>query len=228
MKRLAAAAAALIALLAASTVRAGEVSDFEGKMRAAYADYRTALFATNSGKAEPSAKAVVAFKSAWAPLAASPPPPQYVDDPAFAETMQAVATIADAAANEIAAGDLPKAHETLEGIREEIAGLHARNGIIGFSDRMNAYHAQMEAVIGMDASDPGAVAAGAAILGYLLADVTANPPAGADASFQELSSAVEASVSRLREATASNDQAAIKAAIGGLKMPYSKLFLKFG
>ena len=30
---------------------------------------------------------------------------------------------------------------------DEIGDLHARNGIIGFSDRMNAYHARMEEVL---------------------------------------------------------------------------------
>ena len=40
------AAAALVALLGVLPAHAGEVRDFEAKMRAAYADYRTALFAT--------------------------------------------------------------------------------------------------------------------------------------------------------------------------------------
>ncbi len=66
MKFLATATATVIALLATSAVFAGDVRDFETRMRAAYADYRsTALFATNSGKVEPSAKAVDAFTAAW-------------------------------------------------------------------------------------------------------------------------------------------------------------------
>lgn len=224
------AAAALGALLSFGTVAAvaGEVRDFEAAMRKAYADYRTALFATNAGKAEPAAKAVASFAAAWTPLAKAPPPPQYVDDPVFAETMGKVSDIAVAAASQIAAGELPEAHETLEGIREEIGALHARNGVIGFSDRMNAYHARMEHVIGMDASDTAAVAAEAAILAYLLADVSANPPAGADASFEGLVAAVAASIAAVRDAATAGDGVATKAAIGGLKMPYSKLFLTFG
>jgi hypothetical protein len=226
MKTLATAAAAV--LLGICSAHAGEVRDFEAKMRTAYADYRTALFATNSGKAEPSAKAVDAFEASWAPLAAGTAPPQYADDPAFAATMADVAAIAAAADREIAAGDLAKAHATLEGIREAIGDLHGRNGVIGFSDRMNAYHARMEHVIGMDASDPAAIAAEAAVLAYLLADVTAHPPAEADESFKDLAAAVEVSVAKLKDAAAAADEAAIKAAVGGLKAPYSKLFLKFG
>jgi hypothetical protein len=219
-------AMALVALTAISS--AGEVRDSEARMRGAYADYRAALFATNAGKAEQARNSVKAFRSAWDAVDAAAPPPQYEDDPEFADTVKAVAAIADAAQAEIAAGDLAKAHETLEGIREQIGDLHARNGVQGFSDRMNAYHARMELVIGMSTDDPVAVAEQAAILDYLAADVAANPPAGADESFNGLMSAVTASVGALQTAARSGDGAAIKAAIGGLKVPYSKLFLKFG
>lgn len=228
MSRIATTAALFVAAMTATSALAGEVADFEGRMRAAYGDYRTALFATNSGKAEPSAKAVAAFEAAWAPLAAGGVPPQYADDPAYAGTMRAVSEIAAAAGSEIAAGNLAEAHETLEGIREEIADLHARNGIINISDRMNAYHARMEHVIGMDTGDATEVAYQAVILGYLIEEVIANPPADADASFDELSAAVTASVAAVRSAAESGDAAAVKAAVGGLKAPYSKLFLKFG
>lgn len=51
---------------------------------------------------------------------------------------------------EIAVDDLPKAHVTLEGIRSEIGELHDRNGMVSFSDRMNAYHARMEEVLALD------------------------------------------------------------------------------
>lgn len=228
MKILATTATAILLGFGICSAHAGDVHDFEVNMRTAYADYRMALFATNSGKAEPSAKAVDAFEAAWAPLAAGAAPPQYADDPAFAATMAEVAAIAAAADREIAAGELPEAHETLEGIREALGELHARNGIIGFSDRMNAYHARMEHVIGMDPSDPTAVAAEAAVLTYLLADVTAHPPAEADGSFRDLAAAVQDSVAKLQRAAAAAEPAAITAAIGGLKAPYSKLFLKFG
>jgi hypothetical protein len=216
--------------VAATTIagHAGEVRDFETEMRAAYADYRQALFATNSGKAEQSGKAIAAFRAAWAGLDAGDPPPQYQDDPGFSGTVDKVAAIAEEAATQVAGGDLPGAHETLEGIRDQIGDLHARNGLIDFSDRMNAYHARMEEVIGMPPGDPAAVAEQAAILGYLSEDLATHPPADADASFGELLAAVTKSVDALQAAARSGDKAAIKSAFGGLKVPYSKLFLKFG
>ena len=228
-------AAALTVVLVGSA-SAGPFSDFETAMRGAYADYRAALFTTNSGKSEAAVKAVDTFKQKWAALAAAntQAPPQYADDPAFAETLAKVAAIADTAATEVAAGKLPKAHETLEAIRFQIGGLHERNGIVGFSDRMNAYHAKMEEVLtrdygGFDAAGLGALREDAAVLAYLAADIKAHPPAeAANPAYGKLLDAMLDSVAKLGTAAKSGDAAAAKAALGGLKVPYSKLFLKFG
>lgn len=207
---------------------AGEVGDFEAKLRSAYGDYRTALFATNMGKADESKASLGKFSEAWAGLAAQPAPPQYVDDGGYGATLQAVTAIAGKATAEAEAGELPKAHATLEGIRDQIGDLHIRNGLYGISDRMNAYHARMEEVLGMDPADALHVRAEAAVLEFLLADIGAHPPKEADDSFKALFGSVEASVAKLMSASESGDAAEVKAAIGGLKAPYSKFFLKFG
>jgi len=220
--------ATLLALSIGLPAFAGEVGDFEMKLRAAYGDYRTALFTTNMGKAPESTASLGKFAKAWSAIAAEPAPPQYADDAKYAETLDAVTKIADAAAAEVAAGELTKAHDTLEGIRDQIGDLHIRNDIYSFSDRMNAYHARMEEVIALDPANSAGVHAEGAVLKYLLGDVAAHPPKEADASYKELLGVVEASVAKLEGAAKSGDAAAIKAAIDGLKAPYSKLFLKFG
>ena len=74
--------------------------------------------------------------------------PQYADDGAVPAALAAVAAHTAKAAEAVAAGNLPEAHEALEGIRAEIGALHSRNGLATFSDRMNAYHAAMETVLG--------------------------------------------------------------------------------
>lgn len=226
-------AASLLSLAAvASNALAGPVKDFESALRASYAPYRISLFATNAAKPDEAAKSLAAFKVAWTALAERPAPPHYSDDARYAATLKAVADIADKAASEIAAGKLPAAHETLEAIRDEIAGLHARNGIIGFSDRMNAYHAHMEHVLAaapnLDAAGLATAAGDLAVLAYLADAIVANPPADADASFAALVADVQKSLATARAAVASGDATAAKAALGGLKAPYSKLFLKFG
>ncbi len=230
------ASAAALTLVFAGSASAGSFADFEVAMRGAYGDYRAALFTTNAGKPDAAVKAVAAFQQNWAALMAANPsaPPQYADDPAYAETLAKVAAIADSAAQEVAAGTLPKAHETLEAIRGEIGGLHERNGIVGYSDRMNAYHARMEEVLGkdyggLDAAGLGTLREDAAVLAFLAADIQAHPPAEAsDPAYGKLLDGLMASVTALQDAARAGDAAAAKAALGGLKVPYSKLFLKFG
>lgn len=141
----------------------GPVRDFENEMRNAYGDYRGALFQTNAGNLEKSRAALASFSAKWARLSSEypAPPPQYADDLGYAQSMYSVTAIVDKAAKDVEAGALPKAHETLEAIRDEIGALHERNGLVGFSDRMNAYHAKMEEILGKDyAAQPGYPARG--------------------------------------------------------------------
>jgi hypothetical protein len=69
-----------------------------------------------------------------------------------------------------------------------------------------------------------------AVLAYLAEDVVLAPPAGAINSpeFAALSVALQTSVDQFVAAARSGDDAALLGAIGALKVPYSKLFLKFG
>lgn len=216
--------------------QAGPVNDFETAMRQAYGDYRAALFTTNMGDAQKAAGAVDAFEARWKALmeANMTPPPQYADDEQYAGTMKRVEEIAGDAALQVDEGKLAEAHETLEAIRDEIGSLHDRNGIIGFSDRMNAYHAKMEEVLTRDYagfSDEGLdlLREDAAVLDYLAARIAAHPPVEAsDPAYGQLLSAMQASVAALVAAARENDADAAAKAVSGLKVPYSKLFLKFG
>lgn len=228
------AASLLIAALSWTSAFAGPVGDFETRMRAAYAPYRAALFATNAAKPDEAGRAVATFRNAWAALGAGAVPPQYADDARYTDTLKAVAAIADKAATEIGAGQLGPAHETLEAIRDEIGNLHDRNGIVGFSDRMNAYHARMELLLGdsakIDAAALTKVAGDVAVLAFLAEDIVRHPPteAASDPSFTALTSDLMKSLDAVTSALAKADAAAVKAALAGLKAPYSKLFLKFG
>lgn len=138
----------------------------------------------------------------------------------------------DAANADIDAGALPKAHEALEGVRGQIGSLHERNDIVSFSDRMNAYHAAMEAVLGLDlaATDAVTLAEHAGVMGYLAAEIVRLPAleAAGNADYAKLQDAFIASVTAFDVAVRAGDAAAVKAAMDGLKVPYSKFFLMFG
>jgi hypothetical protein len=230
--------AALALFLLTGTVQAGPVAEFEAEFRPLYASYRAALFHTNSGKTDLATEALTKLADGWAALGAeygATPPPQYADDPEWGATLEAVAAKVARAKELVAEGELAEAHEVLEGVREDVGALHARNGIETYSDRMNAYHAAMEEVLGADLAAPDAEAVAglrehAAVLAYLAADVLAKPPAEAagEAKYGELSAAFQASVEAFQAAARSGDAEAIRSAAGGLKPAYSRLFLQFG
>jgi len=229
---------AVLAVAFATAASAGPVTDFENAYRQMYASYRAALFKTNSGQQDASAQAIAAFGEKLAALSgtyADAPPPQYVDDPMWGETISDASGLVAKAAEEINAGNLTGAHETLEGVREVFSELHLRNQIESYSDRMNAYHAEMEIVLGTDVAELDAAKIAllrehAAVLAYLAGDVLGNPPpeAADNAQYTQLTAAFEASVTAFLDATRSGDPAAVRAALGGLKVPYSKLFVNFG
>ncbi|MCB1332334.1 MAG: hypothetical protein KDK26_01450 [Roseivivax sp.] len=222
----------------ASAAWAGPVAEFETAFRQTYGAYRVALFRTNAGQQADSVAALGQVQAGLTAMMAryrDAPPPHYADDPQWAETLDKVAALVAAAQGEVDAGQLPQAHETLEGVRDLIGDLHARNSVETFSDRMNAYHAEMEHVLALDLSGLDAAAMGdlrerAGVLGYLAQDVLGAPPpeAAGNAEYDGLAKAFAGSVEALRAAVRGDDAEQIKAAVGGLKVPYSKLFLKFG
>lgn len=221
-----------------SQVLASPVADFESSFGDMYAQYRAALFMTNSGDAARSAASLAALEAKWKAIDTAyrqSPPPQYADDPQWVATLTSVTGYVDKANAEVKGGKLTDAHTTLESIRDEIGTLHQRNQVETFSDRMNAYHAQMEHVLGVDpaALDAGAMRSlleQAAVLSYLADDVLQAPPAGAadNADYKGLASEFRSATDALLTATRAGDVAAVKTALAHLKAPYSKFFLKFG
>ena len=113
-------------------------------------------------------------------------------------------------------------------MRETFGDLYERNGIAGFSDRMNAYHAEMETVLALDLATTLAEHAG--VLGYLAAEITRlpAPEAAGNADYAALQAGFIASVTAFDAAVRAGDAAAVQASVGGLKVPYSKFFLMFG
>jgi hypothetical protein len=234
MKRLTTLALGL--MLSVTGALAGPIADFNADLASAYAKYRTVLFKTNQGDSDASTKAIADFASAWQGLAdhwRSAPPPQFSEDGEWGGTLDSVAALAAKAGEEIAAGKLPEAHETLEAVRDEVARLNARNGIITFSDRMNDYHAVMEHVLKVDYSGPGGsqrAIADAGVLAYLAGQLgeRAPPAFAADPEFIAAIAAMKQSVGVFAAAAARGDAAAIKAAQPALKKTYAMAFVRFG
>ncbi len=117
-----------------------------------------------------------------------------------------------------------------------MAEIRKRNQVVIFSDHMNAYHSEMEDVlingpkILSQSNGMQQLTAMVGTLNYLAKRLITEAPANyaTNAEFGELANGVNKSVNDLQDALFSQDVAAVKAALTKVKVPYSKLFLKFG
>ena len=208
-------------------------------MEKAYVPYRTALFQTNSKAQAESAQAITLAQRLWQDIRSyqlSKPPHPYQQDNQLMATAERIAKVYDKAAQEAAAGKLPEAHETLEEARDLMADIRQRNGVVVFSDHMNAYHSEMEHVLNDgpkwlgESNGMFELTSRSGVLEYLSQRLETQAPASlrSNTEFKQLLQAVHKSVEGLRAAVRSSDKAAIQKAISGLKGPYSKLFKQFG
>ncbi|MDP5239301.1 hypothetical protein Q9Q94_07155 [Uliginosibacterium sp. 31-16] len=208
-------------------------------MQKAYAPYRVALFKTNSNSQTEAQQAIDQARQTWSAIAtkfgATPPAP-YDRDTEFASSLAGVSKVYDKAAAEIAKNALTEAHETLEHARDIMADMRHRNDVIVYSDHMNAYHAQMELVLNDGArtlAGPNGIqelTAQTGALEFLAARLKTEAPSdyARNEEFNAMLAAVQKSVADLKAALFSNDEAKVKAALGKVKVPYSRMFIKFG
>ena len=208
-------------------------------MQKTYAPYRVALFKTNNKAQEDSRQAVIQAQQGWARIASefgTNPPAPYAGDPGFAASLAGVNKAYAKALEQIEQNQLVDAHETLEEVRDIMADMRRRNQVVVFSDHMNAYHAEMEHFLNdgekmiAAPNDMLELTAKAGALDYLAGRLKSEAPASLlkNEEFVGLLTAVEKSVAELKAALFAQDAAKVKEAIGKLKGPYSKMFIKFG
>lgn len=223
-------------VLSLISVAAGPVGDFETKSRAAYAEYRVALFQTNAKNAEASRQAILGFEAKWTALTdahSASPPPHYTDDPTFKTALADVARLNSEAKAAVMAGDLGKAHDILEGIRDILGDLRLRNGIIGFSDRTNVVHAHMEHMLIKNKSvSPQTLPdlrEELAVMMYLSNELKQHPaPEANHPEYAPLLQALIDAVAAAQNAARAGDAENAKAALGKIKPAFGRFFLKFG
>ena len=216
---------------------AGPVRDFERDLSNAYAHYRAALLSSNQSNKAATEAAIAAFGDAWSKQIAvhkATPPPHYADDTKWGETLDKVTSVIAKSKTEAGAGDLPKAHATLEAIRDLIGDLRLRNGTISYSDRVNIYHEHMEHVVtrtyGADAEGIAKLREDVAVLAFLATDLERFKPAelATDDAFKQALVALKTSVDTLQAAARAGETAKFDPLRKALKPTYSRFFIKFG
>lgn len=229
-----------ISFFAFGPAQAGDNEVFNAQVDDAYANYRAALFQSNTNNPDATQKSLTEFQTKWAAITerfGANKPPQFQNEEAWNETLSTIASLAQEAQTKVQGGNLAGAHNILEGIRDELTALRERNGVVSFSDQINAYHSEMEQVLGAGYSAETlndetlhALREQMHTLARLAENIERTAPASLheNAEFKTLLNNLIGSVSDLKSALHGDDKAAIVKAISALKPAYAKLFVKFG
>ncbi len=228
--------AAVVAAASSGGVVAGPFADFERALATAYGPYKAALLQTNQKDKAGTEKSLAAFEAQWGQLMKTyraAPPPQYADDAGWPATVAAVEKLIASAKAETEKGDLVKAHDVLEGVRDQLGNLRLRNGVVVFSDRVDAFHEHMEHVLVAKYAGAEGVAMlreDAAVLVHLAGLLEKNAPAGfkSEAAFNEGLAAMVGAAKALLAAARSGDAEVIGKSLKALKPAYAKFFVKNG
>ena len=237
--------ALLAALLWPTTARADATPEFltaflEASAEA-YAPYRGAMSYLHTGNAGLAALALDAMAARWAALCdrfRDQPPAAFAADPDWRASLEGITGRIETARARLEAGDTAGAAAALAPIRAALGDLRQRNGIVTFSDRIDAFSAAMETMWVYrrdppDMADPEAMAAlaeQARTLRRALEAVAAGPPGkiAADPQFQRLIEGSFKSVVTIERAIETRDPAFLISALRELRSSEQLLWMNFG
>jgi len=137
----------LALMIASDRPLAGETGDFNAAVADAYNHYRQAVFFLRTKNPGVAALEISIMADKWQALAerhAGSPPDAYDGDAEFPGTMQSVAEQLAKAAAAAEAMEAETAAEAMKPVRTMIAELRRRNGIVTFSDCVDAINASMD------------------------------------------------------------------------------------
>ncbi len=229
------------ALLWPTAARADATAEFLKASAEAYAPYRGAIAYLHTGNAGLAALALDAMAARWAALCdrfRDRPPAAFAEDPAWRASLDAITGRIETARARLEAGDAAGAATALAPIRAALGGLRRRNGIVTFSDRIDAFSAAVETIWVYrrdppDLADPEAMAAlaeQARTLRRALEAVAAGRPEkiAGDPQFQRLIEGSFKSVATIERAIEARDQALLISALRELRSTEQLLWLYFG
>lgn len=136
-----------IALLWPPPGRAGETADFLAASAEAYGPYRGAVSYLRTGNHGLAALALDEMAVRWQALCdrfRERPPAEFAADPAWRDSLDEITRRIEQARARLEAGDPKGTASVLGPIRAELGDLRRRNGIVTFSDRVDALSAAME------------------------------------------------------------------------------------
>jgi hypothetical protein len=229
------------ALLWPVEARADGTAEFLEAAAEAYAPYRGAVAYLHTGNVGLAALALDAMAARWAGLCdrfRNQPPAAFAEDLAWRASLDAITGRIGTARAQLEAGDAEGAAATLAPIRAALGELRRRNGIVTFSDRIDAFSAAMDAIWvhrrnPPDMADPQTIAAlaeQARTLRRALDDVAADPPerTAGDPQFQRLIEGAFQSLAQIDRAIGTRNQGSLISALREIRSSERLLWMNFG
>jgi hypothetical protein len=231
----------LLALLWPALARADETADFLKASAEAYRPYRGAVVYLHTGNAGIAALALEEMAERWARVCGryrARPPPAFAADPSWRASLDEVSRRIEEARARIEAGDAAGAGAILGPIRTVLGDLRRRNGVVTFSDRIDAFSAALESLWvhrddPPDLSDAGVVArlaAQARALREALETVHKDVPAAlaGDPQLHRLLEGSRTAAGRLEQAIDGGDRELFIGTLRELRSFEQILWLNFG
>lgn len=232
---------ALAVLTGAPAVQASDLGDFNDAVADAYDHYRAAAFYFRTGNSAVAKDELTAMQDAWAEIAArfaDSPPDAFTDDPHFADVLDEVSDRVQQAIEAADVGATTVGADALAPIRALLSDLRRRNGVVVFSDHVNALNQQMERLWRYrhnppaldDPAEVDAVVGEAAVYAYLLQRLREGAPQEVKerADFQRLMEGTGESVARIPVALREGDEETFINTLRELISFDRMLFLRFG
>lgn len=240
-RRFALALALFAALALPAVARAEGTAAFLEASAEAYAPYRGAMAYLHTGNHGLAGLALDAMAARWAGLCDrfwDQPPEGFAKDPAWRASLDGITGRIAAARAKLEAGDADGAETALGPVRADLGNLRRRNGIVTFSDRVDAFSVAMETMwvhrrTPPDMADPRTIAAldeQARLLRQALVNVAAEPPAStaADPQFRRLIAGSFESVGTIDRAIETQDRALLIGALREIRSSERLLWMNFG
>lgn len=178
---------------------ADAAAEFHRQTSDAYRHFREAVFYLKRKNSMAGTFELESFRDKWRAIAAayaSKPPAPYASDGKWADTLSAIAAMADKALNTAMDGDTDAAGQALQPVKGMLGELRRRNGVVLFRDHVEAanaafarlYHFRRNPPDFADADQVKRLRAelAAAIAAYKICREKAPPEAAGDAQFRRL------------------------------------------
>ena len=221
--------------------RADEAADFLAASAEAYGPYRSAVSYLHTGNAGLAGLALDEMAVRWQALCdrfRARPPAEFAADPAWRDSLDEITRHIEQARARLEAGDREGAAGALAPIRAGLGGLRRRNGIVTFSDRVDALSAAMEPLWVYRKDPPDLNDAQVVLrlreqaqaLKQALETAGRNLPSGTnnDAQLRRLFEGAFAGIARLERAIGERNQKLFAGTIGELRSFERLIWLNFG